>query len=41
MKKEILDEKVYYYEDGVKNFEQLMQTLTELEDIYKSESKAF
>lgn len=41
MKKEILDEKVYYYEDGVKNFEQLMQTLTELEDIYKSEGKAF
>ena len=33
MKKEILEEKVYYYEDGVKNFEQLMQTIDELDSL--------
>jgi hypothetical protein len=33
MKKEILHEKVYYYEDGVKDFDQLMKTIDELDEI--------
>jgi hypothetical protein len=33
MKKEILHEKVYYYEDGVKNFTQLMETIDELDEL--------
>lgn len=33
MKKQILEEKVYYYEDGVKNFEQLMNTIDELDSL--------
>jgi hypothetical protein len=31
MNKEILHEKVYYYADGVKNFEELMKTIDELD----------
>lgn len=37
MKKQILDEKVYYYEDGVKNFEQLMKTIDELDELNNHE----
>jgi hypothetical protein len=33
MKKEALDEKVYYYENGVKNFEELMNTIDELDKL--------
>jgi hypothetical protein len=33
MKKEILHEKVYYYENGVKNFEELMKNIHELDEI--------
>ena len=33
MKKEILNEKVYYYEDSVKNFTQLMETIAELDEL--------
>lgn len=31
MKKQILEENVYYYEDGVQDFDKLMETLKELE----------
>jgi len=31
MKKEIIGENVYYYEDGVKNFKELMNTIDELD----------
>jgi len=31
MNKQILEEKVYYYEDGVKYFDKLMQTIDELD----------
>lgn len=31
MNKKILEEKVYYYEDGVKNFDELMRTIDELD----------
>jgi hypothetical protein len=37
MKKQILDEKVYYYEDGVKNFDQLMKTIDELDALNNNE----
>ena len=37
MKKEILHEKVYYYEDGVENFEQLMKTIDELDELNNHE----
>lgn len=33
MKKQILQEKVYYYEDGVKNFDELMKTIDELDKL--------
>ena len=33
MNKKILEEKVYYYEDGVKNFEELMKTIDELDKL--------
>jgi hypothetical protein len=33
MKKEILHEKVYYYEEGVNNFEQLMKTINEIDEL--------
>jgi hypothetical protein len=33
MNKEILHEKVYYYENGVKNFEELMKNIHELDEI--------
>ena len=35
MKKQILDEKVYYYEDGVKDFDLLMKTIDELDNLEK------
>jgi len=35
MNKEILEEKVYYYPDGVKDFDVLMRTIDELDDIEK------
>ena len=38
MKKEVLHEKVYYYEDGVKNFTQLMKTIAELDELNGNES---
>lgn len=37
MKKEILDKKVYYYESGVKNFEELMKTIDELDELNNHE----
>jgi hypothetical protein len=37
MNKVILEEKVYYYEDGVKNFEELMKTIDELDSLEASE----
>jgi hypothetical protein len=37
MKKQILEEKVYYYEDCIKNFEELMKTIDELDAMEKSE----
>lgn len=37
MKKHILEEKVYYYEDGVKDFDKLMQTIDEL-DLLEAEA---
>jgi hypothetical protein len=33
MNKKILEEKVYYYEDGVKNFDELMKTIDELDKL--------
>lgn len=33
MKKQIFNEKVYYYEDGVKNFDLLMKTIDELDTL--------
>lgn len=36
MNKQILEEKVYYYEDGVKNFEELMKTIDELDSLEES-----
>lgn len=35
MNKTILEEKVYYYEDGVKNFNELMKTIDELDKLEK------
>lgn len=37
MNKEILEEKVYYYPDGVKNFEELMNTIDELDRLNNNE----
>ncbi len=37
MKKTILEEKVYYYEDCIKNFEELMKTIDELDEMEKSD----
>jgi len=36
MNKVILEEKVYYYEDGVKDFEELMKTIDELDSLEAS-----
>ena len=36
MNKEILEEKVYYYPDGVKNFEELMRTIDEVDSLEDS-----
>ena len=33
MNKKILEEKVYYYEDGVKNFDELMKTIDDLDKL--------
>lgn len=37
MNKEVLEEKVYYYPDGVKNFEELMNTISELDKLNNNE----
>ena len=37
MKKQILEEKVYYYEDCIKNFDDLMKTIDELDAMEKSD----
>lgn len=37
MNKEILEEKVYYYPDGVKNFKELMNTIDELDKLNNNE----
>jgi len=37
MKKTILEEKVYYYEDCIQNFEELMKTINELDGMEKSD----
>lgn len=37
MKKTILDDKVYYYEDAVKNFDEVMQAIKELNDLGPTE----
>jgi hypothetical protein len=37
MKRHILEEKVYYYEDCINNFEELMKTIDELDDMEKSD----
>jgi hypothetical protein len=39
MVKTILHDKVYYYEDAVKNFNEVMSSLSELENIYKNDGK--
>ena len=39
MKKHILEEKVYYYEDAVENLDQLMSTLIEIEKLDKENNK--
>jgi hypothetical protein len=39
MNKEILEEKVYYYPDGVKNFAELMSTIDEV-DLIENESQS-
>lgn len=39
MIKTILHEKVYYYEDAVKNFNEVMNSLSELENMYKNDGK--
>lgn len=39
MIKTILHDKVYYYEDAVKNFNEVMSSLSELEDVYKNDGK--
>jgi hypothetical protein len=39
MNKQILEEKIYYYEDGVKNFETLMKTIDELDALDKEYGK--
>ena len=41
MKKNILEEKVYYYEDAIDNFDELMLTISELEDLSKKDSVDF
>jgi hypothetical protein len=37
MKKQILEQKVYYYEDCIKDFDNLMKTIDELDEMEKSE----
>lgn len=39
MIKTILHDKVYYYEDAVKNFNEVMNSLSELEDVYTNDGK--
>lgn len=39
MNKQIIEEKIYYYEDGVKNFDTLMQTIDELDVLDKEYGK--
>lgn len=39
MIKTILHDKVYYYEDAVKNFNEVMSSLSELEDVYTNDGK--
>jgi hypothetical protein len=39
MNKQILEEKIYYYEDGVKNFDTLMKTIDELDALDKEYGK--
>jgi len=39
MNKQIIEEKIYYYEDGVKNFDTLMQTIDELDALDKEYGK--
>ena len=41
MKKHILEEKVYYYEDAVENLDKLMSTLDEIEELDKQNNKEF
>jgi hypothetical protein len=38
MKKNILHEKVYYYEDAIENFEEVMKTISELAEINSAEN---
>lgn len=40
MNKQILEEKVYYYEDGVQNFKELMNTIDELDALEAQERKS-
>jgi hypothetical protein len=39
MIKTILHDKVYYYENAVKNFNEVMSSLSELEDVYTNDGK--
>lgn len=39
MNKQIIEEKIYYYEDGVKNFDQLMKTIDEIDALDKEYGK--
>jgi len=41
MNKQILEENVYYYEDGVQHFEQLMSTIKQLEELEISKGLEF
>lgn len=40
MKREILEEKIYYYEDGVKNFEELMKNIDDLDKLSTADGKS-
>jgi len=39
MIKTILHDKVYYYDDAVKNLDEVISSLSELEDVYKNDGK--
>lgn len=41
MKRNILEEKVYYYEDAIENFDELMLVISELEELSKQDSVDF